>query len=71
MKATLEFTLPEEASEHEDALNGSRWKALVWEIDQALRSRIKYGPEGPTIAGAEWARQELRRLLEESGLTLD
>lgn len=71
MKATLEFALPEESSEHEDAVNGSRWKALVFEFDQYLRGRIKHGPEDNVIAGAEWSRHELHRLLEESGLTLD
>ena len=71
MKATLEFTLPEETSSHEDAVNGTRWKALVFEIDQALRSRSKYGPEDHIAAGAEWSRHELHRLLEDSGLSLD
>lgn len=56
MKATLEFTLPEEASEHEDAVNGSRWKALVFEYDQLLRSWLKYREAGDKAPGLQAAR---------------
>ena len=43
MKATLEFSLPEEHSEHLRAINaGAAWTAL-YEIDHRLRNLVKYG----------------------------
>lgn len=71
MKATLEFTLPEEASEHEDAVNGSRWKALVFEYDQLLRSWLKYKEAGDKAPGLQAARDSLHETIKDSGLTLD
>lgn len=43
MKATLEFQLPEENSEHLRAVNaGAAWSAL-YSVDTRLRSILKYG----------------------------
>ena len=42
MKATLEFNLPDEQLEFDNAVNGWRWSSIVWELDQHLRSQIKY-----------------------------
>ena len=43
MKATLEFNLPEDNSEHLRAINaGAAWVTL-YEIDHRLRNLIKYG----------------------------
>ena len=43
MKATLEFNLPEDNSEHLRAVNaGAAWVAL-YEIDNRLRNLVKYG----------------------------
>jgi hypothetical protein len=43
MKATLEFNLPEDNSEHLRAVNaGAAWSAL-YDIDTRLRSILKYG----------------------------
>lgn len=42
MKATLTFNLPEDQPEFEDATNGNQWKDLVYELDQNLRSFVKY-----------------------------
>jgi hypothetical protein len=42
MKAILEFTYPDDADAHDDALNGAEWKSVVWEIDEWLRQQIKY-----------------------------
>ncbi|MBM3453522.1 MAG: hypothetical protein FJX80_00060 [Bacteroidetes bacterium] len=43
MKATLEFNLPEDNSEHLRAVNaGAAWSALH-DIDTRLRSILKYG----------------------------
>lgn len=50
-----------------DSLNGREWKKFVWDFDQYLRSRYKYHDE--ELAGEY--RDELYRMLNESGLNLD
>jgi hypothetical protein len=43
MKTTLEFNLPEEKEELQDALKGSLYKARIDELyDQVFRPHIKY-----------------------------
>lgn len=42
MKVTIEFDGIEEQEELQSAIDGGKWKALVWEIDQELRKVIKY-----------------------------
>lgn len=71
MKATLEFTLPEEREEHSDAVNGTSWKALVFEFDQWLRSKLKYGKPDEKTPGYQAARDSLHAAIEEAGLSLD
>ena len=42
MKATLEFTLPEEDTEHRTALNGARYLGIIYDVRSWLRSALKY-----------------------------
>jgi hypothetical protein len=42
MKVTIEFDGIEEQEELQSAIDGGKWKALVWEIDQELRKVVKY-----------------------------
>ena len=42
MKAILEFNLPEDQPEFNNAIKGSDWKHVCWEMDQLLRKHIKY-----------------------------
>jgi len=42
MKAILEFNLPEENEEFETASNGWKYKSLLWDFDNYLRSKLKY-----------------------------
>lgn len=42
MKAVLTFNLPEESEEHLTALNGWRYKLVLEQLDNNLRSLIKY-----------------------------
>ena len=60
MKATVEFTLPEERTEHLQAVHaGAAW-ALLEDIDQHLRSVIKHGHDYKTVeALAEHLRREI------------
>jgi hypothetical protein len=53
MKSTLEFDLPEERDELNDALNGSKYKARIDTLyDEVFRPHIKYGrPVIPPVGG--------------------
>jgi hypothetical protein len=42
MKAILEFNLPEDQPEFNNAIKGGDWKHVCWEMDQYLRKHIKY-----------------------------
>jgi hypothetical protein len=42
MKATLEFNLPEEAEEHQIAVDGPKWRGVVSDILEELRRDRKY-----------------------------
>ncbi len=41
-KVTIEFDTIEEAEEIQDALNGYKWKMIIWDMDQELRRYLKY-----------------------------
>ncbi len=43
MKVTLEFDGEEEREDLQLALNGYKWKLVMWDIDQRLRETTKYG----------------------------
>jgi hypothetical protein len=42
MKATLEFTLPEEQSEFEAASSVHKYQQLLWSLENEIRSACKY-----------------------------
>ena len=42
MKATLTYDLPEEQEEFKLACDGVKWSLVAWDLDQWLRSEIKY-----------------------------
>jgi len=42
-KVTIEFDRDEEANELRTTLDGNKYKHLIWELDQKLRSVHKYG----------------------------
>lgn len=72
-KVTLEFDSFDDREEMESALNGAKWKMLVWDLDQHLRSELKYNE---TITGQVYdelqkVRDKLHELKTESGLTLE
>jgi hypothetical protein len=73
-KATLEFNLPEEADDHLDAVNGTLWKLVAWDLDQMLRNYTKYGYdqcEDNKYAAFEHIRSELHSIIETKNLNLD
>jgi hypothetical protein len=76
-KIILEFDSVEEKDEARMALDGYKWRGIVWDIDQEMRKITKYGYFGnreattEEVEAAEKVREELRRLLEEWNLNLD
>jgi hypothetical protein len=71
MKAILEFTLPEESHEHQDALRGSEWKWAVDDIISYLRNETKHvdhSAEEYRILDA--VRERMAEILKERGLEL-
>lgn len=68
MKATLEFSLPDDAQEHWLAVEGGRFFSLLRQLDEHLRGRLKYAELTPE---ARHELEEARALLREEGLDLD
>lgn len=60
MKATLTFTLPDEQAEFDAAIHGRAAISALLEIDQRLRSILKYGT--PTAEEARLA-DEIREMI--------
>jgi len=72
-KVTLEFDPIEDRDDMESAINGWKWKMLVWDLDQHLRSELKYNPSitGDVYDAVEKIRKHLHELKNDSGLTLE
>ena len=74
-KATLQFDLPEEHQEHQDAIHGSEWKDVVWDIDQFLRNKLKYEMHEYNDKSCydifEEIRSELWEIINSKNLNLD
>lgn len=66
MKAILEFNLPEETSEHENALNGISYKISIEEFDNWLRGLSKYCDQDSI--STEEARKKLFDILKDNGV---
>jgi hypothetical protein len=72
-RVTLNFNLPEEEQEHRDALDGTNWKLVAWDVDQILRNAIKYGCdqcEDNKYSAFEYIRKELNDSIESYKLSL-
>ena len=78
-KIILEFDSQEEANDARTALDGSKWKFAMWELDQKLRSTTKYGVSlsNPDQAAtkeeidiADKIRESIQDILNCSNLTL-
>jgi hypothetical protein len=68
VRATLSFTLPDEQSEFDAAIQASEAKNLLWHIDQHLRGIVKHG--NPTEAERTLA-EGIRTMIRESDVTID
>ena len=72
MKITLEFK-DEDAEEALTALDGYKWKLALWELDQYLRSQVKYNTDLTEQAyeALENCRYKISIILENYNLKLD
>lgn len=74
MKVTIEFNLPEEASELRHALEGEQWLGILFDLDQDLRRRIKNPTNGEELGASTarvLAREFIRDEMTENGLVFD
>ena len=78
-KIILEFDSIEDAEEARNALNGTKWKMSMWDLDQELRNTTKYGKgiidplkdaSEIEIEVADRIREIIREILIENGLNL-
>lgn len=79
-KIILEFDGVEEQEDARTALDGYKWKLVVWALDRLLRSTTKYDVsllkhnEHASEAEykiAEKIREEIKRMLGDHNLSLD
>lgn len=70
MKATLEFDLPAEASEHRTAVAAADLLCVVTGLDDWLRSALKYGlseeDKGLDLKTLEAVRARLREVVRDN-----
>ena len=73
MKVIIEFTDEDAASDAQVALEGSKWKFAMWELDQHLRNEVKYNESlsGEVGEAYEKLRDEIRHILSNSNLQMD
>ena len=76
MKAELKFEYDTEDSSQVDEIkmlqNASTYKTILWEIDQYLRSRIKYEEISEEVGDAlQLVRDKLHEELNEHNITMD
>ncbi len=57
--------------EHLAAVHGSKYKAVLRDLDSDLRDAVKYGGNEAHIKHAQIWRDALRQILSEAGLTLE
>jgi hypothetical protein len=71
MKATLEFTLPEEAEEYQIAVDGIKWRGVVSDALEDLRRERKYTDISEAdLAYNEKISEKIGQLIGEQGLSL-
>ena len=71
IKAILEFNLPTDQYEHMLALNAPRYKSVLLELAQHIRSTLKYEEHSEEYTRAyEVIREKLYTELEDEGLDL-
>jgi hypothetical protein len=73
MEVIIKFSDEDAAEDAKIALDGYKWKSAIWELDQYLRSEIKYNEQLPSEVGEayEKLRDKIREILSDSNLTME
>jgi hypothetical protein len=73
VKAILEYELPEDQIEFDLATSASKIHSVLWDLDQWLRSKTKYAPDGTSegeLKAYYACRDQLRELINENNINL-
>ena len=72
MKAILEFNLPEDQPEFNNAIKGGDWKHACWQMDQLLRKHLKYDDDLSEDARGilEYVREEFNGFMIDNNVDL-
>lgn len=72
MKVTIEFN-DDEKDDLQTALDGYKWKLLVWDLNDKLRTYLKYDDSiiNEKYEMTEQIKRDLFELLDDYNLTLD
>jgi hypothetical protein len=73
-KVTIEYNLPDEQDEFEEANNARKYYSVLWELDQYLRNKTKYADEHTPELFTEamhLVRDEFWKLMNEHNLDLN
>ena len=65
MKVILEFDGIEEQDNIREALDGYKWKSVVWDLDQRLRATTKYNHSVLSDESATETEREIAEKLRE------
>ena len=73
MKATLIFNLPDESQEFRTAINGWKFKSVLNEINEDLRSKIKWQDDMPDEVrqALQAVRDDMYQRLSEHNINLE
>lgn len=72
MKATLKFNLPEDAYEHLIAVHAMDWALVVFDLENFLREKLKYGHKYKSADEAlREVRDALHSMLEVRNISID
>jgi hypothetical protein len=71
MKVTIEFSLPEDFTQHQDAIHGSDWRSVVVGFSEHLRKVLKHEEKSDEVYTAlDSLHRELAEQVLDAGLTL-
>ena len=71
MKAILEFNLPEDELDLSNAINGNKFKLILWDMDQHLRSIAKYSENEEELRVAEELRDKLQEYFSQYNISIE
>jgi len=71
MEAILKFNLPEDELDFSNAVNGYKFKLILWDMDQHLRSIAKYSEDSEKAEMAQELRDKLHEYFSEYNVTIE